>query len=193
MFIALKPLEGRKVSADAVIGRLRRQVAVVEGASLFLQSTQDLRVGGRSGNAQYQYTIQSDNLDDLDKWGPVLLRQMRTVPALTDVNSDQQNNGLQASLVYDRATASRLRITPAMIDATLNDAFGQRQVSTMFTQLNQYHVVMEVEPQLWESPKGLEEIYVHPAAGGVVPLSAIAHYEPSTAPLAVNHQGQFPA
>ena len=193
MFIALKPLAERKVSADAVIGRLRRQLAVVEGASLFLQSTQDLRVGGRGGNAQYQYTIQSDNLDDLDKWGPVLLQQMRTVPALTDVNSDQQNNGLQASLVYDRATASRLGITPAMIDATLNDAFGQRQVSTMFTQLNQYHVVMEVEPQFWESPEGLKQIYVHPATGGVVPLSAIAHYEPSTAPLAVNHQGQFPA
>ncbi len=193
MFISLRPLAERKVSADAVIGRLRRQLAVVEGASLFLQSNQDLRIGGRSGNAQYQYTIQSDNLDDLDKWGPVLLQQMRTVPALTDVSSDQQNNGLQASLVYDRATASRLGITPAMIDATLNDAFGQRQVSTMFTQLNQYHVVMEVEPQLWESPEGLKEIYVHPAAGGVVPLSAIAHYEPSTAPLAVNHQGQFPA
>jgi multidrug efflux pump len=193
MFIALKPLAERKVSADAVIGRLRRQLAVVEGASLFLQSTQDLRVGGRGGNAQYQYTIQSDNLDDLDKWGPVLLQQMRTVPALTDVNSDQQNNGPQASLVYDRATASRLGITPAMIDATLNDAFGQRQVSTMFTQLNQYHVVMEVEPQFWESPEGLKQIYVHPATGGVVPLSAIAHYEPSTAPLAVNHQGQLPA
>jgi multidrug efflux pump len=193
MFIALKTLAERKVSADAVIGRLRRQLAVVEGASLFLQSTQDLRVGGRGGNAQYQYTIQSDNLDDLDKWGPVLLQQMRAVPALTDVNSDQQNNGLQASLVYDRATASRLGITPAMIDATLNDAFGQRQVSTMFTQLNQYHVVMEVEPQFWESPEGLKQIYVHPATGGVVPLSAIAHYEPSTAPLAVNHQGQLPA
>jgi multidrug efflux pump len=193
MFIALKPLAERKVSADAVIGRLRRQVAAVEGASLFLQSTQDLRVGGRSGNAQYQYTIQSDNLEDLDKWGPVLLQQMKKEPDLTDVNSDQQNTGLQASLVYDRATASRLGITPQMIDATLYDAFGQRQVSTMFTQLNQYHVVMEVEPQFWESPEGLKEIYVHPTTGGVVPLSAIAHYEPSTAPLAVNHQGQFPS
>jgi multidrug efflux pump len=193
MFIALKPLDERKVSADAVIGRLRRQLTTVEGASLFLQSTQDLRVGGRGGNAQYQYTIQSDNLDDLNKWGPVLLEQMKKESELTDVNSDQQNSGLQASLVYDRATASRFGITPQMIDDTLYDAFGQRQVSTMFRQLNQYHVVMEVEPQFWESPEGLKDIYLHPAMGGVVPLSVIAHYEPSTAPLAVNHQGQFPA
>ena len=174
MFIALKPLAERKLSADAVIGRLRRQVAEVEGASLFLQSTQDLRVGGRTGNAQYQYTIQSDNLDDLDKWGPVLLQQMRKVPALADVNSDQQNNGLEAALVYDRATASRLGLTPQMIDDTLSDAFGQRQVSTMFTQLNQYHVVMEVEPRFWESPEGLKEIYLRgtgetvTTAGGTV-------------------------
>jgi multidrug efflux pump subunit AcrB len=118
---------------------------------------------------------------------------MRKVATLADVNSDQQNSGLQASLVYDRATASRLGITPQMIDNTLSDAFGQRQVSTMFTPLNQYHVVMEVEPQFWESPEGLKEIYLHPTTGGIVPLSAIAHYEPSTAPLAVNHQGQFPA
>ena len=199
MFIALKPLEERKVSADAVISRLRRQLAPVEGASLFLQSTQDLRVGGRLGNAQYQYTIQSDSLDDLNKWGPILLAQLKKEPALADVNSDQQNSGLQASLVYDRTTASRLGLTPQIIDATLYDAFGQRQVSTMFTQLNQYHVVMEVEPQFWQSPEGLKEIYLHPRssatapAAGVVPLSAIAHYEPSTAPLAVNHQGQFPA
>jgi multidrug efflux pump len=193
MFIALKPLAERQVSADAIIGRLRRQLAAVEGASLFLQATQDLRVGGRGGNAQYQYTIQSDNLEDLDKWGPVLLAEMKKEPELADVNSDQQNSGLQASLVYDRATASRLGITPQMIDNTLLDAFGQRQVSTMFTQLNQYHVVMEVEPQFWESPEGLKEIYVHTATGGIVPLSAIAHYEPSTAPLAVNHQGQFPS
>ena len=193
MFVALKPLAVRKTSADQIISRLRRQLASVEGASLFLQSTQDLRVGGRGGNAQYQYTIQSENLDDLNKWGPVLLQQMRKEPTLTDVNSDQQNSGLQASLVYDRATASRLGITPEMIDATLYDAFGQRQVSTMYTPLNQYHVVMDVEPWFWQSPEGLKEIYLHPATGGVVPLSAIAHYEPSTAPLSVNHQGQFPS
>ena len=193
MFISLKPLAERNVSADAVIGRLRRQLASVEGASLFLQSTQDLRIGGRSSNAQYQYAIQSDNLDDLNKWGPILLDQLRKEPALTDVNTDQQNSGLQASLVYDRATAARFGLTPQMIDDTLYDAFGQRQVATMFTALNQYHVVMEVEPQFWQSPEGLKEIYLHPSTGGVVPLNAIAHYEPSTAPLAVNHQGQFPS
>ena len=193
VFVSLKPLEERKVSADQVINRLRRQLATVEGASLFLQSTQDLRVGGRQGNAQYQYTIQSENLDDLNKWAPTLLQQMKAMPTLTDVNSDQQNSGLQASLVYDRSTASRLGITPQIIDDTLYDAFGQRQVSTLFTQLNQYHIVMEVEPQFWQSPEGLKEIYLHPAAGGVVPLSAIAHYEPTTAPLSINHQGQFPS
>jgi multidrug efflux pump len=193
MFISLKPLEVRKVSADEIIRRLRRPLASVEGASLFLQSTQDLRVGGRGGNAQYQYTIQSENLDDLVKWGPLLLDQLKKVQALTDVSSDQQNSGLQASLVYDRATASRFGLTPEQIDSTLYDAFGQRQVSTMFTQLNQYHVVMEVEPRFWQNPEGLKDIYLHPASGGTVPLSAIAHYEPATAPLAVNHQGQFPA
>jgi multidrug efflux pump len=193
MFIALKPLEERQISADRVIARLRRQLATVEGASLFLQSTQDLRVGGRGGNAQYQYTIQSENLDDLVEWGPVLLQQLRSVSAVTDVSSDQQNSGLQASLVYDRATAARMGITPETIDATLYDAFGQRQVSTMFTQLNQYHVVMEVEPRFWQSPEGLKDIYLQSVNGGVVPLSAIAHYAPATAPLAVNHQGQFPS
>ena len=193
MFIALKPLEQRKVSADQVIGRLRKQFSSVEGASLFLQATQDLRIGGRAGNGQYQYTIQSDDLDDLKKWGPVLLQNMRTLPALTDVSSDQQNNGLQAELVYDRSTAARMGITPEMIDSTLYDAFGQRQVSTMYTSLNQYHVIMEVDPQFWQNPEGLKSIYLHPPGGGVVPLSAIAHYEPTTAPLTVAHQGQFPA
>ena len=193
MFIALKPLAERKVGAEEIIRRLRRQLATVEGASVFLQATQDLRVGGRGGNAQYQYTIQSENLDDLVKWGPALLEALRKVPIVTDVNSDQQNSGLQASLDYDRATAERLGITPQDIDSTLYDAFGQRQVSTMYKQLNQYHVVMEVEPRYWQSPEGLKEIYLHPSGGGVVPLSAVAHYEPATAPLAVNHQGQFPA
>jgi multidrug efflux pump len=193
MFISLKPLEERKVSADQVINRLRHQLGGVEGATLFLQSQQDLRIGGRGGNAQYQYTIQSENLEDLNKWGPILLQQMRRLPVLTDASSDQQNSGLQASLVYDRLTASRMGITPQMIDATLYDAFGQRQVSTVYTQLNQYHVVMEVEPRFWQSPEGLKEIYLQPPTGGVVPLSAIAHYEPTTATLAVNHQGQFPS
>ncbi len=193
MFISLKPLDERKVSADEIIRRLRRQLATVEGASVFLQATQDLRVGGRGGNAQYQYTIQSESLDDLVKWAPILLQELRKVSIVTDVNSDQQNSGLQASLDYDRATAQRLGITPQDIDSTLYDAFGQRQVSTMYKQLNQYHVVMEVEPRFWQSPEGLKDIYLHSASGGVVPLSAIAHYAPATAPLAVNHQGQLPA
>src|ERR1041384_5818572 len=193
MFISLKPLAERKVSAEEIIRRLRRQLATVEGASVFLQATQDRRVGGRGGNAQYQYTIQSENLDDLVKWGPELLQALRKVPIVTDVNSDQQNSGLQASLDYDPATAERLGITPQQIDSTLYDAFGQRQVSTMYKQLNQYHVVMEVEPRFWQSPEGLKEIYLHSSAGGVVPLSAVASYAPATAPLAVNHQGQFPA
>jgi multidrug efflux pump len=193
MFISLKPLEERKVGADQVIAHLRRQLASVQGATLFLQATQDLRIGGRAGNGQYQYTIQSDNLDDLQQWGPILLQHMRTLPSLTDASSDQQNNGLQAGLVYDRATAARLGITPQMIDTTLYDAFGQRQVSTMYTSLNQYHVVMEVAPEFWQSPEGLKQIYLRPSSGGIVPLSAIAHYEPTTAPLTVAHQGQFPS
>jgi len=193
MFISLKPLEERKVSAEQVIGRLRRQLSSVEGASLFLQATQDLRIGGRAGNGQYQYTIQGDDLDDLTKWGPVLLQEMRKLQVLTDVSSDQQNSGLQESLVYDRPTASRLGITPDTLDSTLYDAFGQRQVSTMYTSLNQYHVVMEVSPQFWQGPEGLKSIYLRPTSGVVVPLSAVAHSEPTTAPLAVAHQGEFPA
>jgi len=193
VFIALKPLEERKVSAEQVIGRLRKQLATVEGATLFLQSTQDLRIGGRAGNGQYQYTVQSDNLDDLKEWGPLLLQKLKTIPLITDVSSDQQNSGLQESLVYDRATAARMGITPADIDATLYDAFGQRQVSTMYTSLNQYHVVMEVDTGFWQSPEGLKAIYLHPSNGGIVPLSAVAHYEPATAPLTVAHQGQFPS
>jgi multidrug efflux pump len=193
VFIALKPLEERDVSADQLINRLRPKLATVPGATLYLQAVQDLRVGGRLGNAQYQYTIQTDNLEDLTRWGPIILQEMRKLPGLADVNSDQQNNGLQASLVYDRWTASRLGITPQMIDDTLYDAFGQRQVSTMYTQLNQYHVVMEVERSFWQSPEGLKDIYVRGTSGGVVPLSAFTHYEPATAPLTVNHQRQFPS
>ena len=148
---------------------MRSKLATVPGATLYLQAVQDLRVGALLTNAEYQYTIQSDNLADLTRWGPTLLQQMRNLPGLADVSSDQQNNGLQASLVYDRLTASRLGITPQMIDDTLDDAFGQRQVSTMFTQLNQYHVVMEVEPEFWQSPEALKQIYVRGTSGGVVP------------------------
>jgi len=194
LYLALKPLDQRKLDAGQVINRLRPKLGVVRGASVFVQAGQDLRIGGRQSNAQYQYTIQSDNLPDLVKWGPIVLRQMRKLPGFTDVNSDQQNNGLQASMVYDRATAARLGISSAVIDNTLYDAFGQRQVSTMYTSLNQYHVVMEVVPQFWQGPEGLNAIYLRSTNGGpVVPLSAIAHYQPTTAPIAVNHQGQFPS
>ncbi|MFY9733245.1 MAG: multidrug efflux RND transporter permease subunit [Candidatus Acidiferrales bacterium] len=193
VYIGLKPLEERKISSSDVINRLRPKLTSVPGATVFLQAGQDLRIGGRQSNAQFQYTIQSDNLDDLVKWGPQLLQQMRKLPGFTDVNTDQQNSGLQASLAYDRDTASRLGITPQLIDTTLYQSFGQAQVSTMYTSLNQYHVVMEAAPQFWQSPVGLNNVYVHPATGGEVPLSAIAHFEPKTAPLAVNHQSQFPS
>jgi len=193
MFITLAPRDQRKINADLVIGRLRKEVSRISGASLYLQASQDLRIGGRSGNAQYQFTLQSDDLDLLNQWGPKMLAKMRSIRQITDVNSDQSNNGLDAALVIDRRTASRLGITPKLIDDTLYDAFGQRQVSTMYTQLNQYHVVMEVAPQFWQNPDTLHDIYVRTTAGAEVPLSAFTHYQPSTTPLAVNHQGQFPA
>ena len=193
VFVALKPLDARDASADAIVNRLRPKLAQVPGATVFLQASQDLTIGGRRTNAQYQYTIQSDQLADLTQWGPILLKQMHSLPELTDVNTDQQNSGLKASLVYDRETAARMGISPQLLDSTLYDAFGQRQVSTMYTQLNQYHVVMEVAPKFWQSPEGLTDIYVHTATGGETPLSALTHYEATTAPLAVNHQGQFPS
>jgi multidrug efflux pump len=194
VFLSLKPLEERKAHADQVIARLRPKLSAVPGASLFLQAGQDLRIGGRSSSAQYQYTIQSENLDDLVKWGPILLEQMKKLHGFTEVNTDQQNNGLQASLVYDRATAERLGISPQTMDQTLYQAFGQAQVSTMYSSLNQYHVVMEAAGQFSQGPQGLGSIYLHATnSSAVIPLDAIAHYEPTTAPIAVNHQGQFPA
>jgi multidrug efflux pump len=193
IFMGLKPLSERKLSSSQIIDRLRPKLTSIPGATAFLNAGQDLRIGGRTSNAQYQYTIQSDNLDDLVAWGPTLLLQMKKIQGLTDVNSDQQNSGLEAGLVYDRQAASRLGITPQQIDNTLYEAFGQAQVSTMYTALNQYHVVLEVAPKFWQDPSGLNEIYIHPASGGEIPLSMIAHYAPTTAPLAVNHQGQFPS
>jgi multidrug efflux pump len=193
VYLALKPLNERKISSSQVIDRLRPKLVSIPGATVFLQAGQDLRIGGRQSNAQYQYTIQSDNIDDLVTWGPRLLTEMRKLRILTDVNTDQQNSGLQASLIYDRDTASRLGITPQMIDNTLYEAFGQAQVSTMYTPLNQYHVVMEVAPQFWQDPSSLNDIYIRPSVGKEVPLSAVTHYAPTIAPLAVNHQGQFPS
>jgi multidrug efflux pump len=193
MYIGLKPLAERKVSSSDVINRLRPKLTSIPGATAFLQAGQDLRIGGRQSNAQYQYTIQSDNLADLVTWGPTLLQKMKKIHGLTDVNSDQQNSGLEAGLTYDRQTAARLGVTPQQIDNTLYEAFGQAQVSTMYTALNQYHVVMEVEPKFWQDPSGLATVYIHPSTGGEVPLSTIAHFAPTTAPLSVNHQGQFPS
>ena len=284
VYAALKPLEERQITAGEVINRLRPKLAAVPSAMVFLQAGQDLRIGGRASNAQYQYTIQSENLNELVKWGPIVLAEIRKLHGFTDVNSDQQNAGLEASLNYDRQTAARLGISAQLIDDTLYDAFGQRQVSTIFTSLNQYHVVLEVDPHFWQNPKGLEAIYLRPANGSnvtpsgaeassqatpaamalatssstsatsqptpaptaaptpssagvtseptaaptassagagyqptpapmdaatasnaaatsqpaaatteVVPLRAVASYQPTTAPIAVNHQGQFPS
>src|SRR5580698_1882584 len=205
-FMMLKPLEKRGPcqknhfweackypSADDVINRLRGKLAVVPGATLILQSAQELTIGGRNGNAQYQYTLQSANLDDLNTWAPRLLEKLKTLPELRDQNSDQQDKGLQAKLVIDRDTASRMGITPETLDNALYDAFGQRQVSTMYRPLNQYHVVMEVAPQFQQTPEALQNIYLRSTAGTPVPLAAFTHYEPSNTPLAVNHQGQLPS
>jgi multidrug efflux pump len=193
VYLGLKPLAVRGIDASAVIDRLRPKLTALPGASVFLQAGQDVRIGGRQSSAQYQYTIQSDDLDQLVKWGPELLQHMRKLGGLTDVNTDQQNNGLQAELAYDRSTASRLGITPQLLDSTLYDAFGQALVSTIYTPLNQYYVVMEVAPPYWQSPEALRDVYVHSPLGEVVPLNALATYAPTTAPLAVNHQGLFPS
>ncbi|HWE51736.1 MAG TPA: multidrug efflux RND transporter permease subunit [Bryobacteraceae bacterium] len=193
MFISLKPLNERKANAQEIIARLRPQLTKVPGASLFLQAAQDVRVGGRSSGAEYQYTLQGDNLQDLSTFAPKMLEKMRTLKAITDANSDQQNQGLQAMITYDRATASRLGITPQLIDNTLYDAFGQRPVSTMYEAQNQYHVVMEAAPEFWQSPEILNQVYVITPSGQHVPLSALATWSPETAPLSVTHQGLFPA
>jgi multidrug efflux pump len=193
MFVALKPLDERKSSVDDITTRLRPKLAKIPGATLYLQPTQDLRFGGLSSNSTYQYTLQSDTFADVAQWAPKMLEKMKKIPIITDVNSNQQNLGLQAQLVYDRDTAARFGISAKLIDDTLYDAFGQRQVSTMFTARNQYHVVMEASPQYWDSPETLREIYVTSPAGEQVPLSALTKYASTTAPLAINHYGQFSA
>jgi multidrug efflux pump len=193
MFIALKPIEERKLSADQVIARLRKKISSVPGAPAYLQAVQDVRAGGRTSGGQYQYTLQGENLTDLMTWSPRIEQRLREIPGIVDVNSDQQDKGLQASLVIDRATASRLGVNPQVIDDTLYSAFGQRQVSIMYTPLNQYHVVMEVEPSFWQRPETLRHIYVPSSTGPLVPLSAVARYEMTQTTLSVSHQGQFPA
>jgi hydrophobe/amphiphile efflux-1 (HAE1) family protein len=195
MFIALKPLDQRpdRVSADQVVNRLRRKLTSVPGATLFLQVQQDIQVGGRGSDAQYQYTLSDENLNELNSWAPQLQARMRAMPELRDVSTDQQNQGLAATLVIDRDTASRLGITAAAIDNVLYDAFGQREVSTMYTALNQYFVVMEVDPRYQLSPDALNGIFIKSSTGSMVPLSTIAKFEPQRTALQVNHQGQYPA
>ncbi|HLW71049.1 MAG TPA: multidrug efflux RND transporter permease subunit [Candidatus Binataceae bacterium] len=191
--INLKPLAQRKVGIGAVIDRLQPQLAKVQDITLFLQPVQDLTVEDRVSRTQYQYSLEDPNVDELNSWTAKLLAKLSQLPQLRDVASDQQNNGAQVELVIDRSTASRLGITSQMIDDTLYDAFGQRQVSTMFTQLNQYHVVLEVDPKFQRNPRALREIYLTSLTGGSVPLSTFVSFEPSKVPLIVSHQGQFPA
>jgi hydrophobe/amphiphile efflux-1 (HAE1) family protein len=193
MFIALKPFEKRKATAQEIIKRLRGKLSSVPGAPAILQAVQDLRVGGRASSAAYQYTLQGDNISELNTASQKLLRKLRTMTQIADVNSDLQDKGREADLVIDRQTASRLGITPQMIDSTLYDAFGQRQVAISYTLLNQYHVVMEVDPQFWQRPETLQDIYVASNSGAMVPLSAFTHFEKSASALAINHQGQFPS
>lgn len=193
MFIALKPLSKRGVSVDQVIARIRGKTSQIAGAGLVMQPTQDIRIGGRLSSAQYQYTLRGDNLQDLTVWGPRLLRELRTLPILTDVNIDQQNRGLETTLNIDREAAAQLGVSMQSIDDTLYDAFGQRQVSTMYKSLNQYRVVMGVEPEFWDDPSALKHIYVRSAAGRQVPLAALHEAMLKNTPLSVNHSGLFPS
>jgi hydrophobe/amphiphile efflux-1 (HAE1) family protein len=193
MFITLKPLKERKVSAEAVINRLRKKLSQVEGIALFLQPVQDVRVGGRLSRAQFQYALQSGDLGELNYWSTMLVNKLRQDDRLRDVSSDQQTRGLQANVVTDRDAAARLGVSPTAIDNTLYDAFGQRQVSTLYKRYNQHHVILEAEPGFLLSPSSLEKIYVKSTTGKQVPLSTVAKFQPANANLSVNHQGQFPA
>ena len=193
LYVALKPLAARNVSAAQIINRLRPQLNRLPVASAFLQAVQDLRIGGRSSNAMYQYTLQSDNMQDLTKWGPILLSAMKRLPGLQDVSSDQQNGGLDELMTYDRVTAAKLGLTVQSLDSALYSAFGQSEVSIIYTQLNQYYVVLEVAPQFWQSPEGLKNIYLTTSSGSDIPLLAVAKGQSNTIPLAVNHTGLFPS
>jgi multidrug efflux pump len=191
--ISLKPLEERKISASDVMRRLQPELAKVEGITLYMQPVQDLTVEDRVSRTQYQYTLEDANADELNLWTGRLMEKLQGLPELRDVATDQQTQGAQATLVIDRVTASRLGITPQDIDNALYDAFGQRQISTLFTQLNQYHVILETLPEFQRNPAKLNDIYVHSAGGGSVPLSAFTHFESGTVPIVINHQGQFPS
>ncbi len=193
LYVALKPLAERNASATEVINRLRPKLNRLPVASAFLQAVQDLRIGGRSSNAMYQYTIQSDTTQDLNKWGPILTSAMQHLPGLQDVSSDQQNGGLDEMMTYDRVTAARLGLTAQSLDSALYGAFGQSEVSIIYTQLNQYYVVLEVAPQFWQTPEGLKDLYLQSAGGNNIPLLAVAKGKANTTPLAVNHTGLFPS
>ena len=200
VFVILKPLNqrGPNASATEVINRLRKPLNQITGASIFLQASQDLRIGGRGSNAGYQYTIQADNVDDLQTWGPKLLAAMTKLPGFQDVSSDQQNGGLDQMMTYDRATAARLGQTASSLDSALYSEFGQSEVSLIYTQLNQYYVVLEVAPQYWASPDGLKDVYLHPSptnstVTGNSPLFTLASAQAGTTPLQLNHTGLFPS
>ena len=195
MFATLKPNEQRKHTIDEVIGALRKTTSSIPGGQLFFQGVQDIRIGGRQSSSQYQYTLQGDDFPTLAQWAPKLLAEMRKMKrqGIEDADSDQQNSGLAAGLTYDRSTAARLGITSQALDSSLYDAFGQEQVSVMYTQLNQYHVVMEAAPQYWQNPDGLRYIYLKATDGSQVPLSAVARYKAGTTSLTINHSGQFPS
>jgi multidrug efflux pump len=193
VYMALKPLDVRKVSAEQVINRLRPKLNRLPVASAFLQAAQDLRIGGRSSNALYQYTLQADNVQDLVKWGPILLNSMRRLPGFQDVNSDQQDGGLDVELNYNRTTAARLGLTSSALDSALYTSFGQTEASVIYTQLNQYYVVLEASPQYLQSPEGLKFTYPRASVNGVTPLSAVSTARAGTTPLQVNHTGVFPS
>jgi len=193
IYISLTPLNERKIGAADIINRLRPKMNRLPVASAFLQAAQDLRIGGRGSNALYQYTIQCDNVQDLSQWGPILLAEMKKLPGLQDVNSDQQNGGLSEFMTYDRTTAAKLGLTAQTLDSSLYSAFGQSEVSIIYTQLNQYYVVLEVAPQYWQTPAGLKDIYLSTATTGNVPLAAVSTAASTTTPLAVNHTGLFPS
>jgi len=193
VYIALKPLNERKVTAAEIIDRLRPKLNKLPVASAFLQAAQDLRIGGRSSNAMYQYTIQSDSISDLAHWGPILLAGMQKLPGFQDVNSDAQNAGLQELIAYDRPTAARLGITPQSLDQSLYSEFGQSEISIIYTQLNQYYVVLEVAPSYWQSPDGLKNVYLNSPGHGVVPLSTVTSTQTSTTPLIISHTSSFPS
>jgi len=191
--VQLKPTGVRKATSDQVLARLRRKTSGMPGATMFLQNAQDVRIGGRQGNAQYQYTLQGPDFASLEVWGPKVLDRLSALPEIADVSSDQQTSGLSSNVIIDRDTASRLGLTAQAVDAALYDAFGQRQVSVMYKSINQYHVVLALQQQWWESPAFLNTIYVQTPKGTDVPLSTFTHFTQGTTPIRLTHQGQFPA